>query len=124
MSDAYGNGNMPWQGATPNAGPQDVVTQLQGIVTQLTALVAAINGRVVSGTITLTAGASTVVAQPAVQSLSTIVLTPTNAAAANLLRTDGLFVASKIPGTSFTLTTGTGSAAGTETFAYSINTPT
>jgi len=47
----------PWQaGASTNAGPQDVVTQLKGIVQQLAALVSATNG---SGALISGAGAPT-----------------------------------------------------------------
>lgn len=112
--------DQPFQPPSQSAGLTDVVTQLQGIISQLRSLVVTISGRVVSGTLTLTAGATTVVPQPAVQSLSTITLVPTNlSATATTLRP---FVSSRIPGTSFTITTV--GAAGTETFAYTINTPT
>lgn len=126
--------NQPFLGgSTPpqTAGVTDVVTELKGIVSQLSALVTAtksiataIAGRVTFGTFTLSAGASTTVAQPMIQSNSTVSLTPTNAAATNLQRTSGLYVSAIVAGTSFTVTTGTGSAAGTETFSYTINTPT
>lgn len=118
----------PGQGTTPNqtAGVTDVVTQLQAIVRQLTALVQAITGRVVSGTFTMTATSSLTITQPAVQSLSNIQLTATNAAAGTLQGSNkSLYVSAKVAGTSFTVTTASGvAAAGTETFSYTINTPT
>lgn len=117
MSDSSQGWQQP---PSQSAGATDVVTQLQNIVLKLNGLIDAVKGRVVSGTFTLTAGVTTVVPQPAVQSLSTITLIPTNAAAT--VTTLRPFVSSRIPGTSFTITTV--GAAGTETFSYTINTPT
>ena len=115
-------------GSTPNqtAGVTDVVTQLQAIVRQLTALVQAITGRVVSGTFTMGAVSSLTITQPAVQSLSTITLIPTNASAGTLQGSaKSLYISAKVAGTSFTVSTSNGVAAvGTETFSYIINTPT
>lgn len=121
MSDSsFGSASgQPWQGQSPSAGPQDVVIQLQGIVQQLSNLVAAIKGRVTFGTFKLSAGTSTTITQPAVQSNSTIDLNPTNAAAAAL----NTYISAIVAGTSFTVTSTT-PAAGTETFTYTVNTPT
>ena len=121
MSDtSYGStSGQPWQSSSPSAGPQDVVIQLQGIVQQLSNLVAAIKGRITFGTFTLSAGTTTIITQPAVQSNSQINLTPTNAAAAAL----NVFPSAIVAGTSFTITS-TSPAAGTETFTYTVNTPT
>lgn len=126
MSDSYNSGNQSWQPPTQSAGVTDVVTQLQAIVRQLSALVNAITGRVISGTFTLTATASTTITQPGVQSLSTIQLIPTNAAAGTLQGSaKALYVSAKVAGTSFTVSTASGgNAAGTETFSYTIYTPT
>jgi hypothetical protein len=125
MSDTS-YGTVPsWQPPTQSAGVTDVVTQLQAIVRQLTALVQAINGRVTYGTVTLAAAASTTVTQPAVKSNSVIQLTPTNAAAATLMGSNkSVYVSAIVAGASFTLTTASSTAAGTETFNYTINTPT
>ena len=108
------------------AGVTDVVIQLQGIVRQLTALVQAISGRVVSGTFTLSAAATTTIAEPAVKSLSQISIQPTNSSAATLMGSaKALYISAKTPGTSFAVTTANAAAAaGTETFSYTINTPT
>lgn len=112
--------------APPAQGPgaTEVVQQLQGIVRQLTALVAAINNRFVTGTFTLAATATNTITQPGVKAASVITFSPTNAAAANLLRTDGLYISAITAGTSFAVTTGTGTPAGTETFSYIVQTPT
>lgn len=116
------------QNTTPNqtAGVTDVVTQLQAIVRQLTALNQSFAGRVVSGTFTMGAAATLVIPQPAVQSLSTITLIPTNASAGTLQGSaKALYISAKTPGTSFTVSTANATnAAGTETFSYTINTPT
>src|SRR6202012_344609 len=76
----------------------------------------------VGGTFTATAGTTSVVAQPAIQSQSTVSIIPTNSAASTLVKTDGYFITQTV-GTGFTVTFG-GSAAGTETFNYLVNTPT
>lgn len=72
-----------------------------------------------TGTITLTASATTsTVTDAAVQANSVIVITPTNTAA----RTLGAFaVTTKTAGASFVLTTG--AAAGGETYDYAILNP-
>lgn len=67
------------------------------------------------GTLTLTAGTATTVANGNTNTIQNIVLTPSNAAARAL----GVpFVASIVSGTSFTLTSAV--AAGTETYSYRI----
>lgn len=113
---------------TPNqtAGVTDIVTQLQAIVRQLTALRDAFTGRVISGTFTMAAAATSIIIQPATQSNSSILLTPTNASAATLQGSaKALYISVKTPGTSFTVATANAAAAaGTETFSYTINTPT
>lgn len=114
--------NAPGQGT---AGATDVVIQLQGIVRQLTAWVQAFNGRLVTGTFTLSAAATTTVAQTAATATSVIQLTPTNAAAATLMGSVKSLYYTITPGTSFTVHTANGAAAaGTETFSYLIQTPT
>ena len=118
----------PWQaGASTNAGPQDVVTQLKGIVSQLAALVAAITGRVTFGTFSFTSAVATLtIPQSGVQANSIITLTPTNAAAGTLQGSaKALYVSAIVPGVSFTVSTSNAAnVAGTETFQYVINTPT
>lgn len=122
-------------GSTPNqtAGVTDVVTQLQAIVRQLTALVqattsvaTALASRAVFGTFTMTATVSDVILNTAVQSTSNISLSPTNASAGTLQGSaKALFISAKSPGVSFTVSTANSvAAAGTETFSYTINTPT
>ena len=126
MVDQNGNPSSSWQPPTQSAGVTDVVTQLQGIVQQLTQLVKAIKGRVISGTFTMPAAATLTITQPAVQSLSTITLVPTNASAGTLMGSaKALYISAKVAGTSFTVATANATnAAGTETFSYTINTPT
>jgi hypothetical protein len=128
MSDTSFGNPQPWQaGASTNAGPQDVVTQLKGIVQQLTALVAAITGRVTFGTFAFTSTVATLtVTQPGVKANSVITITPTDASAGTLQGSaKALYVSAIVPGTSFTVATASGgNAAGTESFAYTIMTPT
>lgn len=120
MSDTSG-----WQQPTQSAGVTDVVTQLQGIISQLRALTNAITGRVIFGTFTMAAAASTTVQQAAVKANSVIQLNPTNASAATLQGSaKAAFVSAIVPGVSFTVSTASSTAAGTETFSYTINTPT
>jgi hypothetical protein len=116
----------PYQQPTQAAGVTDVVTQLQNIVRQLTALVAAIKGRVTFGTFTLGAAVTTTVPQAAVQANSEISLSPTNASAATLMGSaKSLYISAIVPATSFTVATAnTTNAAGTETFSYTVRTPT
>jgi hypothetical protein len=107
------------------AGVTDAVTQLQGIVRQLSNWVTAFTGRTVYGSFTLTAAATTVVAEPSTKSNSFIQLTPTNAAAGTLVGSAAaLYVSTKTAGASFTVATASGgAAAGTEMFSYSLSTP-
>lgn len=112
----------PGQGT---AGGTDIVTQLQGIVRQLSAWVQAFQGRITYGSFTLSAAVSTVVPNTAVASNSQIALSATNAAAATLMGSaKSLYTSAVSPGVSFTVATANGVAAvGTETFNYSIQTP-
>lgn len=120
--ESLGNSGTPPQ----TAGVTDVVTELKGIVSQLSALVQAITGRVVSGTFTMTATATLVVTDPAVRSQSSILLQPTNASAGTLMGSNkSLYISAKTAGASFTVATASAvAAAGTETFTYTIYTPT
>ena len=108
-----------------SAGGTDIVTQLQNIARQLGLWVAAFKGRSTFGTFTMAASANTTVLQPAVQSLSKISLTPTNAPAGTLVGSaKSPYISAISPGISFTVTTASGAAAvGTETFQYLISTP-
>lgn len=78
------------------------------------------------GTFTCSNSVSTGVTEPAVLGTSVIILTPTNAAASKLIRGanasgKGLYVASIVSGSSFTVSTDdAAAAAGTETFNYIV----
>jgi hypothetical protein len=122
------NGDFPWlnngtsQPPPQAAGVTDIVNKLQGIISQLTALVKATNGGARAfGIFTATSGTTSVVANPAVQGNSIVQLMPTNSAASSFVKTNGYFITVNA-GTGFTVTFG-GSAAGTETFSYLVNTP-
>lgn len=108
-----------------SSGGTDAVSALKGITAQLSAWVRAFSSRNVFGTFTLGAAATTVVPEPAVQSLSAISWTPTNASAGTLEGSaKKLYVSAISPGVSFTVATANAaSAAGTETFSYKVETP-
>ena len=115
-----------YQQPSQSAGGTDIVIKLQDIVRQLTAINKTLAGRVISGTFTMPAAATLTILQPAVQSLSTIQLTATNASAGTLQGSaKALYISAKVAGASFTVATASGgNAVGTETFSYTINTPT
>jgi hypothetical protein len=105
------------------AGVTDLVVAVQGVVKHLSSLVMATKTQATYGSFTLAAAATTTVLQPAVTATSFINLTPTNASAATLEGSaKKLYISSISPGVSFTVATGNGvSAAGTETFSYSVS---
>ena len=108
------------------AGTQDGINQLQGIVTNLSQLAQVFQTGFprIFGTFTLAAQTTTVVAQPAVAANSYIPPpTPTNAAAALTQRTSGIYISAINPGVSFSVSTESGAASGTETFQYAITNP-
>jgi hypothetical protein len=73
------------------------------------------------GAFTMGAAASTVVPNALVTASSLIFLQPTNAAAGTLVGSaECPYVASKSAGVSFTVTTASGAASGTEQFSYLI----
>jgi hypothetical protein len=102
----------------------DINSTGQGIARQIGALVQAFTGRFVGGTFTLTAATTTVVAQTAVKANSVLALTPTNATAALTQRSAGLYHSANAVGASFSVSTQSGTAFGTETFEYILFTPT
>lgn len=103
----------------------DIVTQLLGLNRNISLLIQAFQGRIISGSFTFAAAATTTVPQPAVQSNSVISLTPTNAAAGTLVGSaKAPYISAKSPGVGFTVATASaGSAVGTETFDYTVMTP-
>jgi hypothetical protein len=115
-------GGPPGQGT---AGATDVVSALKGITQQLAAWVKVFGSRNTYGSFTLSAAATTTIAQPAVQANSVPDWTPTNAAAGTLEGSaKHLYLSSISPGVSFTVATAnSAAAAGTETFIYKIETP-
>ena len=114
--------DLPGQGT---AGVTDGVTQLNLIARQIGLLVAAFKGRSTFGSFTMAAAATTTVLQPAVQANSAIMLTATNASAGTLVGSaKSPYISSISPGVSFTVATANAVAAtGTETFQYTVNTP-
>jgi hypothetical protein len=77
----------------------------------------------VSGTFTLANATVTAITQPGIVANGFPIWAPTNAAAALIERTAGLYVASVTAGTGFSMSTQTGTAQGTETFSYVLYNP-
>src|SRR5215469_5289861 len=101
----------------------DVILQLQNIARQMGQWVQAFNGRIVGGTFTLSNATTTTVTQTAIKANSIISLTPTNATAALTQRTQGIYHSANSVGASFSVSTQSGSAVGSETFEYTVFTP-
>lgn len=99
---------------------EDLVSTLQGVVRNIGQLTIAVQNAFprVNGTFTLSNATTTVVTQPSVGASAIITLTPTNAAAALLQRTAGVYVSAIVAGTSFSISTQSGTATGSETWSY------
>lgn len=99
------------------------------LITQLATITAAILAvfptKIFTGSFTLGAAVSTVIANGNVLSSSIILAFPTNASAGTLMGSaKALYVSAKSAGVSFTLATASAAAAaGTETFSYVIVNP-
>ena len=112
-------------------GPQlggsltDVVSTMQGSVRNLSAINQTLSNLLprIVGSFTLTAATATVVTQPSIAANSYVIPFPTNATAALIVRTNGLFVSTLTPGASFTLSTQAGSATSGGTFQYIVINP-
>lgn len=98
-------------------------TIANNLVRQVGQIAQALAGRFVSGTFTLAAATTTVVTQTAVKANSVLSFTPTNATAALTQRTAGVYHSANAVGASFSISTQSGSATGTETFEYLLFTP-
>lgn len=105
------------------ASADDINSTLQNIVRQLGLWVAAFNGRAVFGTFTLSNATTTVIGQPNTAANSVIAFTPTNATAALTQRSAGVYLSALAAGTSFSVSTQSGTAQGTETFSYIMMNP-
>ncbi len=111
------------------ASADEINSTLKGIVVNLAGEVAAMNAVATAilatfpqtrGTVTLSNATVTVVTQPATKANSFVSFTPTNATGALTLRTQGLFLSALTAGVSFSLSTQSNSALGTETFSYAV----
>lgn len=114
-----GSGGQGW-GSGLMAVLQNGVTAINGLTTMLQNIWPR-----TTGTFTLAAAPSTVVAQPAVKATSVIMLTPTNAAAGTLMGSaKALYVSAIAPGIGFTVATANATnATGGETMSYAIFNP-
>ena len=112
-------------------GPQlggsltDVVSTMQGSVRNLSSINQTLLKLLprITGSFTFSAATTTIVTQPAVAANSLVFAMPTNATAALIVRTNGLFVSTLTPGASFTLSTQAGSATSGGTFQYIVINP-
>lgn len=100
----------------------DIVSTMQGGVRNLGQLTLAIQNMLprVTGTFTLSNATTTVITQPSIAANAVVSLTPINASAALIQRTAGLWHSATVAGTSFSISTQSGSAAGTEQFSYCV----
>lgn len=105
------------------ATPDDINSTLQSIARQLGQWVAAFNGRITVGDMQLSNATTTVVSEPATTANSFISLSPSNTTAALTQRTNGLYISAQSAGASFSVSTQTGQASGTETFTYIVFNP-
>jgi hypothetical protein len=109
------------------ASLDDAVSTLKGLVQNLSQVITTLNNvfpRTV-GSFTMPAAATATVTQPAVKANSDVLLQATNASAATLMGSaKALYISTIAAGSSFTVATASGgNAAGTETFAYIVVSP-
>lgn len=115
----------PFSQGNTGAGTPDVVNKLQAIATNLSSLNSSVQAAFprITGSFTLSAATTTLVTQPAIGAQSIIVLTPTNATAALIQRTNGVYHSANAPGASFSVSTQAGSAVAGGTFEYIVVNP-
>lgn len=103
----------------------DIVSQFKNAVDNASQIAQAVQNAFprINGTFTLSAGTTTVVTQPDAAASAIPWWVPTNAAAAQLVRTRGLYLSAVTAGSGFSVSTDNGTAAGTETFKYVLMNP-
>lgn len=107
------------------ASLDDVVSNLKNVVTNVAQLGQTLGSTFprITGTFTLAAATTSIIAQPSVSATSKVFFTPTNGTAALTQRTAGLYHSANNPGASFSISTQSGQAIGTETFEYFVINP-
>jgi len=107
------------------AGFADLVSTLKGGVTNLSLMAQAFSAAFprITGSFTLSAATTTVVTEPRVVASSIVQWFPTNATAALIVRTNGLYHATNTAGATFTVSTQVGSATSSGTFNYVVINP-
>lgn len=103
----------------------DLISTLKGGVQNLSLMAqtfSAVFPRI-TGSFTLSAATTTVVTEPKVVASSIVQWFPTNATAALIVRTNGLFHQTNTAGATFTVSTQSGSATAGGTFNYIISNP-
>lgn len=100
----------------------DLVSTIKGAVQNLSQIATVLGNAFprVNGTFTFSAATTTLVANTQIGANSIVTFSPTNATAALIQRTNGLFHLSNTPGTGFTLSTQSGSAVAGGTFEYVV----
>lgn len=115
----------PYSGSGVGGDLAALVSTLKGIVTNLSNLNTTLLTVIprITGSFTLSAATTTIVTQASIAANSIVMLTPTNATAALIVRTNGLFHSTNTPGASFTLSTQVNSAVAGGTFEYTVTNP-
>lgn len=106
-------------------GLADLVSTLKGGVTNLAQINQAIQSAFprVNGSFTLSAATTTVVTNNSIAANSMVFWSASNGTAALIVRTNGLYHATNTAGTSFTMSTQSGSATSGGTFNYIVLNP-
>lgn len=113
------------QGGFFGGGLNDLVSTIKGAVENLGQIQQTLNQVFprVNGTFTLAAATTTVVTEASVASNSIMIPFATNATAALVVRTNGLFHSANTSGSSFSVSTQSGSATSGGTFSYIVLNP-
>ncbi len=107
------------------ASLDDLVSTMQGGVRnigQLTLTLQAAFPRI-NGTFALSAATTTVVTQPSIAANAVVQFSAINATAGLIMLTNGLFVLTHTAGSSFTMSTVSGSATSGGIFSYTVTNP-
>lgn len=122
---AENDANPFMSGGPMGGGLADLVSTIKGAVTNLGRLISAVENAFprVNGTFTLSAATTTVVTQAAIAANGIVLWSPTNATAALIERTNGLYHSLTTSGVGFSMSTQAGSATAGGTFSYVILNP-
>lgn len=114
-------------GGMLGGGLSDLVNTAKGVVQNLSALNATLQNAFprINGTFTLSAATATVITQPSIATNGIVLWAANNTTAALIERTNGLFqvAGSTVAGTSFTMSTQSGSAVAGGVWSYIVINP-